>query len=701
MDGDFRIGDFLVQPQLNCIAGPDGEEHIEPKVMEVLMYLARHSGEVLPKNRIIQAVWVDTFVTDDVLIRAITALRKAFGDDPSKPKIIQTVPRKGYRLMVSVNQVDISTEQRKNLRVPMLVGMGIVVLVTAGFTIYSLWNGESTFPDNEPPLVAVPLTSYPGEEYCPSFSPEGDRVVFMWNGENRDNWDVYIQQIGVGGPVPLTRDPAEEGYPSWSPDGRSIAFLRKLTADKYAVLLIPPLGGFERKLAEIRLSVYTNPFNSLCWSPDSQWLAVRSRSDSEERPSIFLLSVGSGDMIPLTSGEGYGDFSPAFSPDGRYLVFSRQFTMGHSPLYLLELDSNFEPIGEPRQLFDLNGRSTSPVWVEGGREIIFLLGTSFSTGVIYRASVSEPPMIRPLGVGGSAVFTPAVSQRERRLVFSEIMQDRNIYRIALGDQDRIVNGETSREVSFIESTRDDRDPQYSPDGHRIAFSSERTGNFEIWVCDSDGKQPRRLTSFNGPAAAAPCWSPDGRMICFVCRPEGHADVYIIRSQGGTPTRLTRNTARDRWPSWSRDGNWIYFNSNRSGQEEVWKISPNGGEAFQVTQNGGTYAVESPDGNFLYYGKEGRPASIWRRSLQGGEENQVVGGLSIGFGFAVTQEGIYSTATGRTGSLFINFFEFASRDQRLVAVDTAGRPSVSPDGRWILYTKGEEPKSDLMLVENFR
>jgi hypothetical protein len=96
----------------------------------------------------------------------------------------------------------------------------------------------------EPALIAVPLTTYPGFETDPSFSPDGNQVVFTWDGEKRDNNDIYVKLIGTGGPpLRLTTDPAPDFSPTWSPDGRFIAFLRDLSPEKAAVLLIPALAG--------------------------------------------------------------------------------------------------------------------------------------------------------------------------------------------------------------------------------------------------------------------------------------------------------------------------------------------------------------------------------------------------------------------------------------------------------------------------
>lgn len=100
----FRVGDWLIEPDLSRISRADREDTLEPKAIEVLLCLARHAGEVLPKKEIIKAVWPDTFVSDGVLTYSISELRKAFADDVKNPQIIQTIPRRGYRLIAPVSE---------------------------------------------------------------------------------------------------------------------------------------------------------------------------------------------------------------------------------------------------------------------------------------------------------------------------------------------------------------------------------------------------------------------------------------------------------------------------------------------------------------------------------------------------------------------------------------------------------------------
>jgi DNA-binding winged helix-turn-helix (wHTH) protein len=95
------VGEWTVLPELNSLERNERTVHLEPKVMQVLSFLAQHHGELVSKERLIQAVWADAFVTDEVLTRCISELRRTLSDDPKKPKFIETIPKSGYRAAYS------------------------------------------------------------------------------------------------------------------------------------------------------------------------------------------------------------------------------------------------------------------------------------------------------------------------------------------------------------------------------------------------------------------------------------------------------------------------------------------------------------------------------------------------------------------------------------------------------------------------
>lgn len=117
MAREFHVGEWLVEPNLNCITRAKEKVCVEPKVIEVLAYLAEYPGEVLSKEQIIQAVWPDTYVGDEVLRYSITELRKAFRDDAKNPQVIQTIARRGYRLIATVTNKASKADSRGSIAV--------------------------------------------------------------------------------------------------------------------------------------------------------------------------------------------------------------------------------------------------------------------------------------------------------------------------------------------------------------------------------------------------------------------------------------------------------------------------------------------------------------------------------------------------------------------------------------------------------
>jgi Tol biopolymer transport system component/tRNA A-37 threonylcarbamoyl transferase component Bud32 len=595
--------------------------------------------------------------------------------------------------------------QQQRPRRRLVWAMALVAILT--LSLGTLWFMRSPGRTQEAALNPVPLTTYPGFQLSPSFSPDGNQVAFVWNGEKQNNEDIYVKMIGTSGPpLRLTTDAAEDHSPAWSRDGRFIAFLRTLPSGKRAVMVIPAIGGLERKIAEIFSESHPT------WSPDGNWLAI-SEKDSETEPLVLsLLSVDSGEKRRLTSPpkHSYGDFDPAFSPDGRSLAFSRGIdahSSGLSDLYLLALSAGLEPAGEPRQITFGNEGVQDPDWTADGREIVYSAGSMVSRGLwrisafghgAGRAEAQRLPDV------GNDVFGPAVSRRGNRLAYVHYFDHISIWRMAAPGPEGKRLRPLNQPTSLVSSTRNDSGPQFSPDGRKLAFESTRSGSDEIWVCDADGSNAVQMTSFGGPDVTTPRWSPDGGRIAFDSNAAGEFDIYVVGASGGKPRRMTTNPANDGNPSWSQDGQWIYFDSARTGEQQVWKMPANGGESVQVTKDGGFAPRESPDGKSLYYTKALFSTSLWKIPIEGGEATKVLEGLSYYQNVAIVAGGIYFVSTqNTTGDSSIRFLSFATSSISNLATFEKSFVyglAVSPDGKWILYAPEQQSGSELMLVENF-
>ncbi|MCW5982505.1 MAG: PD40 domain-containing protein [Bryobacteraceae bacterium] len=551
----------------------------------------------------------------------------------------------------------------------------------------------------EVPLAPVPLTAYPGFESGPSFSPDGNEVAFSWNGEDGSNYDIYRKSIGPGAPLRLTSHPASDSLPRWSPDGQRIAFRRELGGGTEGIFLIPALGGVEQQLMEVRGQLVFRVRHA--WSPDGKWLLTSDGTPPQEPYYLVLLSVATREKRRLTDppqDSGCGDFGASFSPDGRSIVFCRGRTsLILSDVYTLALTEQLTPWGEPKRLAHDATVKQDPIWTPDGRDILFVSGSTISyslTRRLWRISASGAAEAKPLPAIGPGVSTPAISSQRQRLAYSQTISNVDIWRIEISGPEKNA-GPPKR---LLASTRIDEQGRWSPDGRRIAFLSDRSGNPEIWLADRDGSNAWQLTSSGGQHVGWPSWSPDGHSLAFDSAAAGQRDIHVLSANGGVPRRLTEHPADDAVPCWSHDGKWIYFTSNRTGKYQIWKIPAAGGEAIRVTKNGGLVPFESSDGQFVFYTIGVSNTSLWKVPAGGGEETRVLEAISMNV--EVAREGLYFV---RTQGHSIEFLDFRTGQIRTIfsADKPIGDPSVSPDGHSIMFKQEDARSSDLMLVENFR
>jgi dipeptidyl aminopeptidase/acylaminoacyl peptidase len=355
------------------------------------------------------------------------------------------------------------------------------------------------------------------------------------------------------------------------------------------------------------------------------------------------------------------------------------------------------PVGGVRQVTDDHRWSINPVWNSRGDQIYYVFGEHPETDLsLMRVPVSAAAKPERAWPPGDTITGFALA---RHLIFVRGLHDYNIWKSEVPNR----GAKPSEARLFLGGTRDDMQPQCSPDGRMLAFTSSRSGSRELWIADANGAQARRLTNFGGPLVGLANWSPDGHHLTFQARPEGQADVYRIAIAGGTPKRLTSHPSDDTMPSFSIDGRTIYFASKRTGRHEVWKIPAEGGEAVQVTRTLGGMPSESKDGRVVYYarGSDG----LFETPVQGGPEKLVVGPINSMWAYVPMEDGVYFVAPQRPDGLTpIDYYEFAT-GRRSTVTHVRGIShfslTLAPDRRHILFSQLDQSGSDLMLVPDFR
>jgi Tol biopolymer transport system component len=579
------------------------------------LLLLEHPGEVVTREQIRSHLWHDdTFVDfDNAINSAMRKLRDALGDTAENPRFVETQARRGYRFIAPLTASPESTNEtpppapsetsRSSKGRWAAAALGVVAAVFATTLVYTGSTKDTA------DVRLVPLTSNPGLEMQPSFSPDGTRVAYVWNGMNGKNFAIYVKLIGAGDPVRITRDLARDFSPAWSPDGRWIAALRDLGHED-AVLLIPASGGQHRELAHITKApatadvclstawphicglVYSGPL--LAWSPDGKYLFTSGISRPESPLAIIRISVETGEQqaITMPPSTSNGDFAAEVSPDGREMAFVRLAGAKTADLYVAPLTAAAPATAQARRITFDGSDIEGLAWTADGRDLIFSSdrGSRHELWRVPSSGHAKPVRLTGLGEDASDV---AIST-SGRLVYSRGAYHGSLWQIP------IDGAKGGAPVRVTATTARDKFSHFSPDGKRIAFQSGRSGVDEIWVCDADGNNAVQLTNFGKGMSGSPRWSPDGQRIAFDSNVSGNWAIWVIRADGGLPTRVTNNPVAEFIPSWSRDGKWIYFASSRSGPREIWKVRAGGGSETQVTTGGGFTAVESVDGKYLYY-----------------------------------------------------------------------------------------------------
>ena len=681
----------------------------------VLALLLERAGDVVSREDLQKAVWPsDTFVEFDLgLNTAIKKIRVALGDSAGSPRFIETLPRKGYRFIAAVAwdpplvtgsqsaeslphtpaTRQPSLAARPQPRVTVLILGGVAILASA-IAFRAGWPGAP-----EPTPLPVPLTAYEGVEHQPSFSPDARHIAFVWDGGKGQDLNIYTRRLDGGNPVHLTHGAGLHVDPIWSPDGNRIAFVRFSGEESVAVFVVPSTGGPEVQVTGLRnrrppkVSSPSLPA-LLTWTPDGEGLVVSDLDESERRSGLFLVPLSGGLRRRLTiPEEGWHDIAPAFSPDRQSIAFVRTLSILDADVFVLPLDTSQVPLGPPRRVSSLRRMTPGLTWTRNGRDIIFASGQPGATR-LWRVPALGGADARLLPFAQENVLWPAISS-QGHLAYEISRSDTNIWRAPLR-----AAAEPQR---LIASTRDDDVPEYSPDGRRIVFLSKRNGSNEIWIADADGSSASQLTHLRARFIGWPHWSPNGSNIVFDSPHDQRIDVFRISAAGGSPRALTTSKSPCGAASYSRDGRWIYYHCIEGGARVIWRMPAAGGTPEKVGL--GMAQLESPDGRYLYFARQigAGVISLWRQPTDGRQAVQVLSSVDP-FNYAVTDEGVYfGSGPDERGICFIQFLHAAS-GKISTLVTYSGRPSagmsVSPDGKWILYSYDEQRNADLMIVENF-
>jgi serine/threonine protein kinase/Tol biopolymer transport system component len=423
----------------------------------------------------------------------------------------------------------------------------VLILATGGYFLLKYLGALTKTPPLRN-LTFNQLTFEPGAEFFPTLSPDGKMVAYA--SAATGNWDIYLQRVGGSNPINLTRDsPADDSQPAFSPDGESIAFRSEregggvylMGATGESVIRISEFGyspswspdgeqiliGTERvpqpsirpTISQLwRIDVRNRERHLLSqgdalqpiYSPNKQRIAYWSRPNTAgQREEIWTIPANGGQAVAVTNGSTT-DLNPIWSPDGNYLYFSSN-RGGSFNVWRVAIDeSTGVTAGEPEAVTTV-GAATAVVQLAFSRDGLRLAYSAQEEVRNLRKAAFD-------AATGKVSQAVAITEGTRQLWFPDPSPDGEwLTCYSMGQQRHIfiMRTDGSDQRDFTADNHRDFWPRWSPDGKRIAFSSRRTGNYELWLINRDGSGLQQLTSgHQSPGAHYSTWSPDGSRIAY-------------------------------------------------------------------------------------------------------------------------------------------------------------------------------------------
>jgi Tol biopolymer transport system component len=467
-----------------------------------------------------------------------------------------------------------------------IAGIAVGAIAVAAFGVW--WTRAKA-----PQTPILKYLTYSGHDYSPAASPNGKTIAFTSDRDGRPR--IWLKDLASGSETALTSGP--DDYARFSPDGSTIVFSRTEGA-LTSLYKMPATGGGAVKIVEDVLDGD--------WSPDGRRIAfVRSKPKGAElSAAIWMVGTNGEGPMELGRSENGSLKLPRWSPDGHTIAAVQSFIQAGSPtsIFVVDVDS---------------GKSRTIGATSGGFAILSIAWNGAGDDLLY----SQAESVSLNGAAGRIVRQNLVSGGTETLFWSPyaglIFDVAGPGTIVFGTgsprqnvRETAVRGGSAKSHWLTRGNSTDRQPAYSPDGEWVIFSSNQSGNLDIWAVSTKTGAARRLT--NDPAEDwDPDFTADGKQIVWSSNRSGHFEVWIAGADGSGARQLTQDGVDAENPTATPDGNWIVYSSGNPAKNGVWKIRQDGSQAARLVSGSTLVPDVSPDGQYCLYvpNTSGKPYQV--------------------------------------------------------------------------------------------
>jgi len=596
-----RFGVFELDLQRAELRKNNVRVKLQEQPLKVLQALLENPGQIVSREDLRRRVWpANTFVEfDQGLYSAMARLRDALGDSSDSPRFIETIARQGYRFVAPVTTAPspvyaqdheetdraLRSRNRLDLRrlvasvVAGLVGGALLLVIVFAFDIGGAkeWLRRSTVKS----VQVERITDFVGVKESPAISPDSKAVAFVApvNGHKQ----IWVRLLAGGSPLQLTHDDADHETPRWTPDSSSLIYFTPNPSPVEAGTIweLSALGGVARKVA--------SAMSEGDISHDGQRIATfQLRGADLALVSISLDGTVLREIRHFPKVYGY-DW-PRWSPDDRWIAYVR----GWSNLFDFVIQVISAEGGEPQEAAHgelLRGFT----WLPDSFRLVY--SSSSGSTILYppifnlRSTNRTGKADQQLTFGEVSYVEPDVVAG--KLVATRIRIQSDIWKFPVSGSPQ---ENTKNALRITHQTGQAQTPSVSPNGKEFVYLSDSGGHGNLWVATTDGSSTRQITFEHDPSVVigVPIWSPAGDRIVFILTRAGRTGEWLVSPDG---SNLRQLVPLGSGASWSPDGKWLYYGKERC----IEKIPVDGGPAEQVRcqHNPGAESL-SADGSTLYY-----------------------------------------------------------------------------------------------------